>query len=491
MVYFHFSILQSPIDDNKNNNCHITVNKPPIIDVTFHKNKTSDKSIDIIIGRLNLSLSVPFCEKLAMFILECVPKDVVGDTGIINQGYVADNLQEYDKCVKSSLTVALRINRPEFTFVIETTSNKKRYFITKTEILLDYSRHIKMLNFVISLSGLHSLFYDFSLEPYTILKQCDVEISKSYNEEKGTKITAVISSIYIQICNRIVYNVNDILNDIIEHFKVPENEDYSRKNSASQDFYALEPRKISATKPKKDTKVTETTGAIRKNSRNSFDYNDLWSPCKIINYETFDEALQSQQQQQQESCDLATLHEIFLLQKAEIVVVLELEDVPVLLFKSTLEATMYDWSSLLNCTCELTLQTNYYNDNLQQWEPFVDPIVVDNNEFKPWEVTIKVFQDKSIPMLTNDGKTKKETKKRKNFNSFKSGDNGNEADADDDDEISEDDMVYLEPSNTFLTRNTRIKTSLSTFLDDTDSENEDGTMEKLAAAISDLFTGYA
>ncbi|KAK9700319.1 hypothetical protein QE152_g31313 [Popillia japonica] len=57
-------------------------------------------------------------------------------------------------------------------------------------------------------------------------------------------------------------------------------------------------------------------------------------------------------------------------------------------------------------------------------------------------------------------------------------------------EESVDDMVYLLPTKAFHTRSNRnVKTNLSTFLDDSDSENEDVAMEKLAAAISDLFTG--
>lgn len=203
------------------------------------------------------------------------------------------------------------------------------------------------------------------------------------------------------------------------------------------------------------------------------------------------EEIHNHQQQQQQQSNIAdyyqqsiALHEIFLLQKTEIIVVLELEEVPVVLLKSTIEATMYDWSSLLNSTFELSIQGNYFNENLQQWEPFIDPVVIDDNEYKPWEVMIKIFQDKSMPMLTTSNESNKSKKKGRNaLSSTKHA-------YDEDDRISEDEMVFLEPSNTFLTRNTRIKTSLSTFLEDTDSENEDGTMEKLAAAISDLFTGY-
>lgn len=57
-------------------------------------------------------------------------------------------------------------------------------------------------------------------------------------------------------------------------------------------------------------------------------------------------------------------------------------------------------------------------------------------------------------------------------------------------EDSGEDMAYLEPMNSLNPNiNRRVKTSLSAFLDDSDSESEEGAMEKLAAAISDLFTG--
>lgn len=439
-------ILHSPFDDNKNNNCHVTINKPPIVDVSFHKNKTGDNSTDIIVGRLSLSLSVPFCEKLSMFILECLPKENI-ETGIVNPGYVSDQINEVDHQISlTSLTIALRINRPEFIFIVETTSNKKRYFITKTEILSDYSRHGNRINFVVSLSGLHSLFYDLginsSLEPYVILKQCDVEFSKCFTEEKGEKITVGISSLNVHLCDRVVQSLNDILNDIIEHFKVPEVEIIPVKKSKS------------------------------------FEPEDLWEPKKL-NQAIFkpDEDFQGNRNMS------VVIHQVFLMQKTEVVVILELDQSPVLILKSTFEMTMYDWSSLLNCTCNFTIQSNYYNENLQCWEPFIDPVVVDENDYKPWEIFVKIFQDKSYPILNNvENKGKKHERKRKRSESRTSSN---------DEEESGNEMVYLEPSNTVNNRqNRRVKTSLSTFLEDSDSENEDCTVEKLAAAISDLFTGY-
>lgn len=443
--------MQSPVDDNKNNNCNITVNKPPIVDLTFHQSKANDKSIDIIIGRLSLSLSVPFTEKLAMFVLDCLPKDTL-DTGFINHGYVSDPISDEGstKTNPTSLTVAVRINRPEFIFIVETTSNKKRYFTTKSEILSDYSRHCNRLNLMISLSGLHSLFYDVglhSMEPYTILKQCDVELSRSYTEEKGEKITASVSLIHIQLCNRVVYSINDVLNDIVEHFKVPEGGEMS-------------PTKF------------------KRNFLHHKDFGDLWEPKRLKEY-ICREAYANVKPTPKTT---PPVHEIFLLPKTELVVILELEDVPVIVAKGTLEMTMCDWSALLSSTCEITIQANYFNEGNQCWEPIIDPTVLDEYEYKPWEVLVKIFQDKSLPMLGNtEIKTKKSSSKEKKSASGSTSE---------EEEESGDDMVYLQPTNSFHTRSNRnVKTNLSTFLDDSDSENEDVAMEKLAAAISDLFTG--
>ncbi|XP_057653630.1 intermembrane lipid transfer protein VPS13A-like [Diorhabda carinulata] len=436
------TILQSPTDDNKNNNCNITVNKPPIVDVTFHENKTRDKSADVIIGKLSLSLSIPFSEKLALFIIECIPKETA-DAGIVNPGYEAETYPApTTKSPKTSLTLSIRINKPELIFLVETTSNKKRYFITKSEILIDYSRHSNILNLITSLSGLHSSFYDlneYSEEPYVILRQCDVELCKSYSNDTGEKITLAISSIYLKLCGEVVHSFNDILNDIIEHFKIPE---------------------VEVPKSEKNLKNTER---------------DLWEPKKLTDFITTDT----------DNDDIKTdntifVHEILLVPKFEVVVLLELEQVRVLIAKITVELTLYDWSSILNCTCEITLQANYFNENVQSWEPIIEPITIDEKEYKPWEVVIKIFQDKSMPML-DDTEYKPRTKaiRKKNSRSVTTTE----------DEDSGEDMIYLEPLNTTYNGNRRVKTSLSTFLEDSDSENEDGAIERLAAAISDLFTG--
>ncbi|XP_030755861.1 vacuolar protein sorting-associated protein 13A-like [Sitophilus oryzae] len=443
-------VLSSPAEDGRNNNiCNITVNKPPIVDVTFHQNKNRDLSADVIVGRMCLSLSIPFCEKVALYVLECIPKDSQ-DLGIVNQGYEAETKIDQRKNSNSSLTVSVRVNKPELMFLVETTSNKKRYFITKSEILIDFSRHCNRLNLVTSLSGLYSLFYDlseYSDQPYVVLKQCDIELSRNI-EDNNEKITLNISGVYIKLCSEVIHSVNDILNDIVEHFKIPELE--------------IE-KKIHRRLSKKESETE-----------------DLWEPKKIEPYVNKQEPIIPSQ-------PTHLYNQCFSIPKFEIVVIFELEQIQVILLKSSVEFSFYDWNYMLTCTGDVSIQSNYFNENVQKWEPLIDPVVVEENEYRPWECHFKIFQDKSMPI--NDIPTKK-TAIKKSCSSISKTQKTSRSYTTTESEDSGEDMMYLEPVNTVnFSSSRRVKTSLSTFLDDSDSENEEGAMEKLAAAISDLFTG--
>ncbi|XP_050293548.1 intermembrane lipid transfer protein VPS13C-like [Anthonomus grandis grandis] len=446
------TVLGAPAEDGRNNNiCNITVNKPPIIDVNFHQNKSGDKSADIIVGRMCLCLSIPFCEKMALYILECLPNNLQ-DIGIVNKGYEAEmTSREPKRLTSNSLTISLRVNKPELMFLVETTSNKKRYFITKSEIMVDLSRHRNRLNLIISLSGLHNLFYDlseYSDQPYVVLKPCDVELTKNV-EDSTEKIVLNVSGVYVKVCSEVVHSLDDIINDIEEHFKIPDMELARNVNKVEK------------------TNITEVN-------------EELWMPKKMDAY--IDKV--------EPDCPRLPTHvcnQVLTLPKFEAVLILELEKMQALLIKTSIEIHAQDWNYLLNCTADITLQANYFNENMQSWEPLIDPVLVEESDYRPWGCQVKIFVDKSQPINDKEEnlpvpkkRSSSNTKMKKSSRSYTTTES----------EDSGEDMIYLLPTNLVNhTTNRRVKTSLSTFLDDSDSENEEGTMEKLAAAISDLFTG--
>lgn len=118
---------------------------------------------------------------------------------------------------------------------------------------------------------------------------------------------------------------------------------------------------------------------------------DLWSPKKISPYVLVnsDEAYYSQP-----SYPSTKASETFTMVIPSIRVLLEVETkvrIPVLMLKSSVELTMHDWSKQMHSKCEINLQASYFNEKVDTWEPLIEPIVCEENVYRPWEIIIKVF----------------------------------------------------------------------------------------------------
>ncbi|CAH0559657.1 unnamed protein product [Brassicogethes aeneus] len=406
--------------------------------MTYRQSEKKNKNFEITFSELTLSLSVPFCDKVASFVLDCLPRDLI-DFGIVNHGYEADFSYVSSKELMGSTSVLLRVKKPELIFYVESTSNKRRYFKTKTNVLMDYENRGGRENFSVNLGGTHSVFYNtgvYSFDPYLIVKHFDLEYINEYNEQSGQKISMNLSPVHVHLCSNVVHSLSDIFNDIIDHFKARDKEP-SEITSTVEGECLWEPKKI-----------TQLLNKIE----------DFW---------------------EEKTVNRLALPEFFFLTSTEAVVVFELDQIPVLLFKSTIEINCNDWTSKLNFNCLFSLQANYFNEALQAWEPFVDPVVLDETEYKPWEASIKIMQDKAHAMLYTE----------ENYVKPNDTDHRTSRCTTEDEDSADECMMYMEPVNSQGESKSRIKTNLSTFLEDSDSENEDQSMEKLASAISDLFTG--
>lgn len=62
---------------------------------------------------------------------------------------------------------------------------------------------------------------------------------------------------------------------------------------------------------------------------------------------------------------------------------------PMLKMDSKITANVKDWSSKTMAEASVSLQASYYNENVAEWEPVVEP-VVDNRRERPWQLAINV-----------------------------------------------------------------------------------------------------
>nr|XP_018900199.1 PREDICTED: vacuolar protein sorting-associated protein 13A-like isoform X1 [Bemisia tabaci] len=483
-------IFQSHSCSNLSAGDNINVSTPPIIDVTYRQTSSGDRCLDILVERTRLNLSVSFLIDMIQFIMEALPSDKQFEGGIINPGFVAevssqkrcqfegahlgrpssaDSTSEYFSSGASwadsetGLSLSIKLRRPEI--MLFTT---KIALLVRTEFLLDYSRHSGRESLVCSLSGLHILSkIQNNLCPkstYLVLNPCDIEVEKTLRfSDEGMKITTCVSSINLNLSTTIVQTVVEIVNEVC---------DTLRMNDDSHD-------------------LKELCG--------DSDYENLWCPKKISPSLYFD-ALNTNI-----CCNTycPKLNESFTIFLPKIRVLFEVEDfsqrIPVLLLTAKFETNMKNWSSELQLKMELLLEASCYNGDKRVWEPVIEPVSEVENVYRPWRITMKVLTAKAYPLSNHLHLNKKSNEKdRSSCSEVKSSDSrrhkSNSMDSDTSDDESgckNGSMIFIRKhhGNSLRPGKQDERNSLIGFPEDSDSENENAVIEKLANAVGHLFTG--
>ncbi|KAJ4427692.1 hypothetical protein ANN_25341 [Periplaneta americana] len=280
------------------------------------------------------------------------------------------------------LSVSVQLRKPEIMLFADLSEHNGHALLLRTEFLIDYSRHPGRDSLVCSLAGLQILSKlqgRNKQPPHSVLHPCDIEFVKSFKSvEDGLKVTASVSTIDVHLSASTVHTVNNVIEDIVSSLQTEEPEPPSKMGHFNSDL------------------------------------EDLWSPKKIQPYifpETCESLLYGQPAYPE-----GRPSETFTVAIPKIRVVFEMEDgnhrTPVLLFKSSAEANVNDWSKQMHMKAEVQLQASYYNDRVGAWEPLIEPCVEEENVYRPWEMLIKVFQAKAFPIssrLDHDTVTETDT----------------------------------------------------------------------------------
>ncbi|XP_068086254.1 intermembrane lipid transfer protein VPS13A [Anabrus simplex] len=488
-------IFQSHGGEMRVDSSPISVSTPPIIDVTFRQTQSGDRCIDVLVEKTRLNFSVPFFMNLGRFLLESLPGERPVEGGVVNHGYVGDlgiqtkapveqlkPLQRPPSSADSTsgyfssgasyvddqagLSVSIQLRQPEVMMFADLSEKSGHALLLRTEFLVDYSRHPGRDSLVCSLAGLQILSKIQRLSnkqaPYMVLHPCDIEFSKSFKStEDGMQMAASISPINIHLSQSTVHTVCDVIEDVTSSLQ-----------------------------------IEEVEGPLSGNQINH-DYDDLWSPKKIQPYIFPD--MSGNFIYSQPTYPEGKPSENFTVNIPKVRVIFEMENgidrIPVLLFKSSIEAGIHDWSKQMHMKAEIQLQASYYNEKVGSWEPFIEPIVDQENTYRPWALLIKIFQAKAFPISSRlDHESATETDKGKSKikrSSLERREEDSETSADETE--PEHGMTFIRRQNVestqMLQRQDNDTLSLVGYPDDSDSENEEGVLEKLASAVGHLFTG--
>lgn len=391
----------------------ISISMPPVVDISFHQNRTGDQFIDVIMERICLQLSVPFVVAFTKFLFDSMPSTKKMDVGgVINHGYVGDgDPPERNRRPTAGLTIALRMCRPELIFhggtSNEDTFDRTSSIITRSEVLVDYSRHSLRENLTISLSNFHILFAGNGAitrkhnEPYVVLHPCDLEYSRNYRaEEDGTRANTSISAVQLHICPGLVHTVTNLFEELTFRLNLSNiNNDVFEKNLEHEDDLWM---------PKRMSRVYGSGG----------DDSGIDADENLV----FGE-LENSEKENGETVLVASAQSISIILEVNSCIT-----VPVFLVQISAEATLHDWNGgRAHGTVELHIQSNYFNGLTGKWEPFLEPVPTPDGTHRPWQLLVRAFRDATaVPNLPeverrSNGARKKE-KNPKSGSSSASGD---------------------------------------------------------------------
>ncbi|KAL3279818.1 hypothetical protein HHI36_017325 [Cryptolaemus montrouzieri] len=153
-------------------------------------------------------------------------------------------------------------------------------------------------------------------------------------------------------------------------------------------------------------KFSATTATSEDEQRNSFQYSELWQPKPYQDEEYWylrtDAGIDVVEAINSRQADVSLevhnfLEELCIVNMPSIILTLEAGEgqktLPMLLFESSFNGNIRNWSSQLNIDASLNMMMGYYNSFLALWEPLVEPVQIKKEGqivLEPWELTLEM-----------------------------------------------------------------------------------------------------
>ncbi|XP_022244299.1 vacuolar protein sorting-associated protein 13C-like [Limulus polyphemus] len=471
----------------------ISLSMPPMVDLSYRQNSSGDAEVNILVEKTRLNLSISYILAVLKLVYDSLPSENVS---VVNendssghfslggqQGHSlvvgrfshvrlpSDTTSGYYSVVSSTenesrgLSVSAKLKKPEIILFADPMDKNSQVLVLKMDIIFDYSRNGGQENVMANVAGLHMLSCSYGNRKETmctVLHPCDAEFSRTQKmteDQIGMEIR--LSHIDLHISALIVQTIMDVTEELIGSVK--------------------------------DTDIDN----FEKNIPETSPLQDLWSPKKII-------PLKIDSQEAQEICvhpsyPVSKSQETLALHIPELKITCDIVEglrrVPVLFLKLALESDFHNWSKQLYLKADLQLEMMYYNEKLSTWEPLVEPVMEVENVYRPWEVTVKLFRERSQPIVCRH-----ESNEKAVLVDVVDGDQVSvlskaltESSSSEEEVDNESEMTIIKKQHTRPKRMASQKShdlsSLVGYAPDSDSENEEGLLERITSAFGQLFSG--
>ncbi|KAM7308838.1 vacuolar protein sorting-associated protein 13A isoform X4 [Ixodes scapularis] len=468
----------------------INVSSPNMIDVTYRQTPSGDAAVDVLIEETSLKVSVPYLLAVLSFVHESLlpptPSEhelrpVVEGAGAARQHGAgaatsrkrlpSDNTSGYHSAVgapapedgASGLSFSLVLKKPEIVFFADPRDRESEVIVLKMDIMLDYCRNLGQHTMTASVIGLNASSFLWGRKKdthYLILKPFNIELNQTLSiSDADVKLSAKMSDVAVHISAPVLSTVVCIMSELLAHIKgVSAQDDLSPSQGESEPHDLWCPTAVSP--PRCRSSQDGASGHERPTYPVS-------TPAESLEI----------------SIPKVTLvYENYTVKKK----------VPVLFFQASVDADVHDWSKQMYLTAEAKLEALYYCEERSTWEPLIDPVMELENHYRPWELVIKMFKDRSYPILSAQDSRGSNmlvdmmdgTEENSNAS------NGSMTSSDDaSEEETEMTVIRKHPApraKRALSQKSRDSSTLVAV--DSDSENDENVLQRIAHAFGHLFS---
>ncbi|GFR31245.1 vacuolar protein sorting-associated protein 13 [Trichonephila clavata] len=453
----------------------ISLSMPPMVDLTYRRAGSGDAAVDAVVEKIRLNVSVSYLLGVMKYVSDALPGSRLPSSSAFleddegRERLPSDCTSGYLSTISSedprALSLSVIFRKPEIVLFAQPDATDTGVLVLKMDVTLDYSFNLGQGNFVLFFAGLHMLSCIYGRRKHTmctVLYPCEVELNRSLRlVEEEVQMSASVSSVQLCLSAAVVQTILQVSKQLLNNMQ----EEEDKRN------YRLE----------KEQKVMQ----------------DLWSPTSLY-----------KQKWSEPECTCEYTRGQFIIPKysenlqinvPEVLVWCEISgvvrNIPMLYAKGSFEAEIKDWSTQMKATGETRLEIMYFNERISTWEPMLEHVLIREGQYRPLEVMFKVFRGRAHPMVCNGSdefesntQSVTQTDAAPSVSSSLSS-SGNESD--DDDVMTTTVIRRKLPARTKRLSSiakSRDSTSFVAYPGDSDSENEDGVLEKIASTFDHLFS---
>ncbi|CAG9865247.1 unnamed protein product [Phyllotreta striolata] len=366
--------LKCTMDDirpNRNNTLNRIIDKSPekhgnaresksMIDVTYQQ-RNDDAFVDVRIFSFTIVVSMEYLMKFSDYF--AIPDQ---DAGKVESSKVSKQSGKKPAAAPSAgqLTLNLKLEKPDIILVEHMENNDAKAVVFNAEILLKYRQSgvHQVVSGIIKDCELYRSVYNpefRSKYKVTIIHPLEISLAGSTPPEQGLHLELLVANIFINVSPQSI----ELLNQVLSGFSV------ESKTNLQED--------------------------------NEFNYVDLWNPKPFteadywfLSTEVATDVLELSESDDGDLQSVNVLEEICIISVPLISVIIEGGDgsktQPLIVFETGFKGNVKNWSSNMTVEASLTMQMAYYNNTLAMWEPLVEPQVINESTYTPWELKVEV-----------------------------------------------------------------------------------------------------